>query len=194
MAKEDFNYAVKIKYRAGSTYPIIPDFYSEVKYFNTEDSAKKFIKEMETLKPKNKIDGTIDEMTLYAKRNDGWVAIYGLGYSISSKKVIELKNLDNKVYNEIEIEKKLSSLKKIGIAILSFIITATQFVFILIIHRYFGVANLASLASVSNLLATFFLLIIGGFYYATFRDYFQGKQKVNKTLLTILIIWIFGSL
>lgn len=190
MAKEDFNYAVKIKYSAGSTYPGIPDSYSEVKYFNTEDSAKKFIKEMETLRPKNKIV----TITLYAKRNDGWAAIYGLGYSISSKKFIELKNPDNKVYNEIEIEKKLSSLKKVGIAILSFIITATQFVFILIINRYFGIANLASLASVSNLLATFFLLIIGGLYYATLHDYFQGKQKVNKTLLMILIIWIFGSL
>jgi uncharacterized protein with ParB-like and HNH nuclease domain len=52
MAKEDFNYAVKIKYNPGPTYPRIPDFYSEVKYFNTPDSVKKFIKEMGTLRPK----------------------------------------------------------------------------------------------------------------------------------------------
>ncbi len=190
MAKEVFSYAVKIKYNAGSTIPGISDHYSEVKYFNTEDSAKKFIKEMGTLRSKDMIVA----ITLYAKRNDGWVAIYGLGYSISSRKLIELKNLDNKVHNEIEIEKKLSSLKKTGMAALSFIITMTQFVFLIIMNRYFGIANIASLASVSDFLVTFCLIIIAGFYYTTLRDYFQGKQKIGRTLLIILAVVVFSSL
>ena len=190
MAKEVFSYAVKIEYNAGSTIPGISDHYSEVKYFNTEDSAKKFIKETETLRSKD----MIVTITLYAKHNSSWVDIYGLGYSVSSRKLTELKNLDNKVHNEIEIEKKLSSLKKTGMAALSFIITMTQFVFLIIMNRYFGIANIASLASVSDFLVTFCLIIIAGFYYTTLRDYFQGKQKIGRTLLIILAVVVFSSL
>ena len=190
MTKEVFSYAVKIEYNAGSTIPGILDHYSEAKYFNTEDSAKKYIKETETLKPKDRIVA----ITLYAKRDSNWVAIYGLGYSASKRRFIELKDLDNKEYNDIEIEKKLSSLKKIGMAVFAFIITMTQSIFLIIMNRYFGIANIASLYSTSNFLATFFLFIIAGFYYTTLRDYFQGKQRISKTLLTILAVWIFGSL
>ena len=190
MAKEVFSYAVKIKYDAGSTIPGVYDHYSAVKYFNTEDSAKKFIKETKTLRSKERISA----ITLYAKRNSSWIAIYGLGYSLSIGKLIELENLDNKVYNEIKIEKKLSFLKKIGITILSFIITFTQFAFMIIINKDFGIANIASLNSISSILVTFCLIIIAGLYYKTLYDYFQGKQKIGRTLLIILEIMVLGSL
>ena len=168
----------------------MPEHYSEVKYFSTENSARKSIEEIKVSKSRDQAATII----LYAKHKEGWTAIFGWSYSTFSKKFSELKNIDNKAYNEIAVEKKIPVLKKTGMAVLSFVIVMTQVIFMIIIGRYFGIINAMSIYSESNFLGVVYLLFIISIYYETLRSYLQSKRKISRTLLIILAVWVVSSL